>query len=164
MPECQLLVRTQYFNIRNRELGSLHAAQGAAYGVELAIGEDVAINEFGGRRLVPVLHLVGDPVVRNPPAVLQQRVPYGFVVLLSHAAARFSTLVACLGAFLAVVHLMLGALVATGLANVGAQGANGFGVLTATGHRRCGKCANSGAVHVYRNALCHHFDVCFMQA
>jgi len=69
-----------------------------------------------------------------------------------------------LGAILAVVHLMLGALIATGLANSCAQGANSFRVFAIARHRRGCQCAYRGAVHVQRNAARHHFYIGFRQA
>lgn len=65
---------------------------------------------------------------------------------------------------LAVLHLMLSALLTTGLADVGAQAADGFGVLAVTGHCRCRQHADLGAIHVQRNATHHHFDVLLLQA
>lgn len=81
-----------------------------------------------------------------------------------HLAALFGTLVAGLGAFLAVLHLVLGALVSTGLADVGAQAANGFGMFASTGH--CGRCqsADLGAIHVQRDASSHRLHVLLLQA
>jgi hypothetical protein len=81
-----------------------------------------------------------------------------------HLAALFGTLVAGLGAFLAMLHLVLGALVTTGLADVGAQAANGFGMFAATGHQGCSQRADLGAIHVQRDASSHRLHVLLLQA
>ena len=81
-----------------------------------------------------------------------------------HLAAFLGALVAGLGALLAVFHVLLGAFVATRLADVGAQGADGIGVLATAGHRGGGQLANRSAVHIERDAARHHLDVLLVQA
>jgi hypothetical protein len=69
-----------------------------------------------------------------------------------------------LGAFLAVFHVMFGALVATGLTEVSADFADGDGMITVTRHHGCGHYADLRAVHVQGDALGHHRDVWLLQA
>lgn len=81
-----------------------------------------------------------------------------------HETALFRTIEANGGALLAVLHFMLNAFFAAGLANISAERTN-FGCMHAvTRHRRCGKGTGLGAVDVQRNALDHHFHVVFLQA
>jgi len=63
-----------------------------------------------------------------------------------------------------MVHLMLCAFVTAGLADVGASGANGFGVFAATGHRRGRHLADLGAIYVQRDASRHGLDILLLQA
>jgi len=55
--------------------------------------------------------------------------------LLAHAATLVRAATAGLGAFLAVVHRVLGAFVSTGLADVGAECADRLHMLVAARHR-----------------------------
>lgn len=72
-----------------------------------------------------------------------------------HLAAFFRTALAIFGALLAVVHLVLAALRAAGLADLGAYAANLVGELRAAAHegRRAPACL--GAVTVQADALGH---------
>jgi hypothetical protein len=60
-------------------------------------------------------------------------------------------------------HLVFCTLVATGLANIGAQGANCFAVLAAARHRCRSQCADLSAIDVQCDAMRHHLDVGLMQ-
>jgi hypothetical protein len=88
----------------------------------------------------------------------------GLGVSGAHAAALFGTAAACFSAGAAVVGFVLGALLAAGLADVSAQGADRLYVFTATSHGRRGQLADCGAIHVERNAPRHHLDVLLLQA
>jgi len=59
---------------------------------------------------------------------------------------------------------VLGALIATGLANLGAQGANGFRVLAVARHRSGSETACGCAVCIQGDAARHHLHVFFLQA
>lgn len=69
-----------------------------------------------------------------------------------------------LRALLAMFHVVLGAFVATRLADVGAQAADGLRMFAATSNRRGRQLADRGAVHVERDAARHHFHVLLLQA
>lgn len=60
--------------------------------------------------------------------------------------------------------LVLAAFVCARLANVGAQGAQGFGMLAVTRHEGSRDGAELGAIHVQRDALCHHLDIRLFEA
>jgi hypothetical protein len=83
---------------------------------------------------------------------------------LRHAMAFFGAPLASRSAFLAVASLMLAALIAAGLANVGAELANLFGEFTAACHVGGRHAADLRAIHVERNTACHHLDILFLQA
>lgn len=78
--------------------------------------------------------------------------------------AFLGTALAGLCAFLAVSDLMLCALIAAGLADIGAKLANLLCELTATRHVSSSHPANFRAIHVERNAPGHHFHVLFLKA
>jgi len=80
-----------------------------------------------------------------------------------HLAAFFSALKACLGALLAMRHVVLGALVTARLTDVGTQGADSPGMFAATGHCRRSQRADLRAIHVQRNAPRHRLDVLLLQ-
>jgi hypothetical protein len=63
-----------------------------------------------------------------------------------------------------MLSFVFGAFIAAGLANLGAQRADGLGVLTIARHGAGGKTAHSRAVCIKRDAACHHFDVFFLEA
>jgi len=67
------------------------------------------------------------------------------------------------GAFFAMLHGVLCALVATCLANVGAYAAEGFRVSAATSHRTDGGRTDRGTVHIKGDALGHHLDIRLLQ-
>jgi len=78
-------------------------------------------------------------------------------------ATFVGTLEARFGAGYAVLHLVLGALVRTRLANRRTQFTDGLGVFAVPRHRRCRQRTNCGTVHVQRDASRHHLDVLFLQ-
>ena len=82
----------------------------------------------------------------------------------SHLVALLSALLAGFDTLLAVLHLMVGAFVTAGLADVCAQGANGCGMLAAAGHGCCGQRADLGTIYIQGDALCHHLHVLLLQA
>ncbi len=67
-------------------------------------------------------------------------------------------------AFLAMVHLMIGALIATSLAYVSTNFTDGFGKFATTGHVACGEPAYLCTVHVGCYTPRHHLDVLLLQA
>jgi len=69
-----------------------------------------------------------------------------------------------LGALLAMRHVVFGAFVAAGLADISAECADCLGMGATSGHGSSSKRTNLGAVHIQRDALSHHLDVGFMQA
>ena len=73
----------------------------------------------------------------------------------SHLAALLRALPTGKCAILAMLGLVLGALVAAGLANVNAQGADRFGVLTGAGHDRRSEGTDISAVDIECNAASH---------
>lgn len=83
---------------------------------------------------------------------------------LCHATALVGATTAGLGASLAMVHLVLGALFGTCLADVSAKRANRRRVLAAASHGGRGKLADGCAVHVQRDAARHHLHVLLLQA
>jgi hypothetical protein len=60
--------------------------------------------------------------------------------------------------------VMLGALIATCLANVCADPANLFCRLSAHTHHLCSRVADGGTFHVQLNAPSHHLNMLFLQA
>lgn len=83
---------------------------------------------------------------------------------MHHCQASFGAAVAGLGAVLAVLRLVPGTLIATGLADFGAKAADGNRMVAASGHRRRGKLADRRTVDVQRDALGHHLHVLLSQA
>jgi hypothetical protein len=81
-----------------------------------------------------------------------------------HAAAFIRTALAGGCAFLAVAHLMLGALVAAGLTDICALLADYLREFATTGHIARGEAAYLCAVHVGCYAARHHLDVLLLQA
>ena len=81
-----------------------------------------------------------------------------------HAAAFVRAAAAGLGAFLAVLGLMLAAFFAAGLAHIRARLANGGSELAAATHVGGSQAADLRAVHIKRNAARHHVDVLLPQA
>ena len=67
------------------------------------------------------------------------------------------------GAFFAMLHGVLCALVTAGLADVGAHAANGFCMSAAPSHRTDGGRTDRGTVHVKGDALRHRLDVLLLQ-
>jgi hypothetical protein len=63
-----------------------------------------------------------------------------------------------------MVHVMLGALVTAGLADVRARFADRFGVFAASCHSRSRDRTNLSAIHVQRNAPDHHLYIGLLQA
>jgi hypothetical protein len=62
-----------------------------------------------------------------------------------------------------MVHIVPGAFVSAGLANVSAFRAEMTGVLAATGHCSGSELTDGRAVHVKRDAAGHHLDIFFLQ-
>lgn len=63
-----------------------------------------------------------------------------------------------------MVHPVLGAFLATGLADLGAQLAQLLGELAVARHVAGGQAADCCAVHVQRDTSRHHFDVLLLKA
>ena len=63
-----------------------------------------------------------------------------------------------------MLGLVLGALVAAGLANVRAHGTYRFGMLAGAGHGRRSECTDLSAVDVECDAASHRLDVRLLQA
>lgn len=83
---------------------------------------------------------------------------------MRHGSACGSTILAGLGAGLAVGHLVLLALCTACVADVRAQCADGLGMFTAAGHCGRSKLAGGGAIDVKGDAPRQHLDVVFFQA
>lgn len=81
-----------------------------------------------------------------------------------HPTAFFGAAPACGGAILAVLGLMLRALVAARLANLGTYLTKGFGKLATSRHESRLQTANLSAVHVEHYTARHHLHILFMQA
>jgi len=81
----------------------------------------------------------------------------------SHAAAGIGARMTGPGTLLAMLHVVFGALVATGLTDVCADGANGASMITASRHHCRSHRTQLRAVHVQGNAPGHHFDVRFLK-
>ena len=86
--------------------------------------------------------------------------------LSSHTCpAGFFAAAAGVGALLAMLHVrVLGALVAAGFADVGAQAQQMLGMVRAAGHEAGRQGADIGAVTVELDAAHHHFNIIFLQA
>ena len=74
-----------------------------------------------------------------------------------------SALLAGLGALFAMRHVMFGAFVPAGLADICAECANCLDMGATSGHGSSSKRTNLGAVHIQRYALNHHLDVGLVQ-
>jgi hypothetical protein len=81
-----------------------------------------------------------------------------------HAAAFVRTTPAGGRTFLAVAHLVPGAFISAGLADVSAYLADSLGELAAPRHVCGGEAADLRAVHIQGYAARHHLDVLFLQA
>ena len=84
--------------------------------------------------------------------------------LARHLAARIGAPAARLGAALAMVHLVLGAFLAAGLAHVCAQCADLLGKLARACHRPCGVTTQRGAVKVETYAAGKSSNILFCEA
>lgn len=82
----------------------------------------------------------------------------------SHASALLGTATARLRALLAVIVLVLGALVAAGLADFGADPADLGRYVATASHETRGQPADGRTVNVERDAAGHHLHVLFLQA
>jgi hypothetical protein len=63
-----------------------------------------------------------------------------------------------------MLSVMLGALVAALLTDICTDPANFAGIFTTLCHQRSSQTANLCTLHIQTNALCHHFDIIFLQA
>jgi hypothetical protein len=118
------------------------------------------IGNWGHQVLVVAVVLIARAMTSDQPARWTRQLGLSG----AHATAFVCTAAARFGAGSAMVDFVLGALLGAGLANVGAQGADRLHVFTAPGHRRRGQLADSGAIHVERDAPRHHLDVLLLQA
>jgi len=62
-----------------------------------------------------------------------------------------------------MLRVVLGTFIATRLADLGAQGADGMRVFALAGHRVGGQATNSRAIHIKCDATRHHLDVNFLE-
>lgn len=65
VPQGQRIVRPQPLQIMDFETGALHPELDVADAVQLAVGEHVAVDDFGGHRLFPALRVVRDGVIEE---------------------------------------------------------------------------------------------------
>lgn len=84
--------------------------------------------------------------------------------LFRHGEACRGAGLAGLGAGLAMRGFVLGALVAAGLADFGAQCAHGLRVGAVAGQEACGQVAHGSAIGIQGDALGHHLEVVFLEA
>src|ERR1043165_7917852 len=84
--------------------------------------------------------------------------------LCGHFSAFFGTLRASLRTLPAMFRIVLAALSATGLANVGTDAAKFFCPITTKAHELCSGIANGSAFHVKLDAAGHHLNVFFLCA
>lgn len=73
VPEWQCEMGPQRFDIHDLETRSLHSALDVDHGVELAIREDVAIDEVSRTCLPPAFQVGGGPVVEELPDMARDR-------------------------------------------------------------------------------------------
>ena len=83
--------------------------------------------------------------------------------LVSHAGTSAGTALAGVGAALAMLHCVLGALSGASLAYLGAKRAHCLHVDVAARNRRRSKAAHVGAFHVQRDAANHCFRVVLLE-
>lgn len=83
-------------------------------------------------------------------------------IRLGHAAALLCAATAHVGAILAMLSFMFGALVSARFAYLGAGLADRTGKFAAACEEASCKTANLGAVDIEGNAVGHHFDVVFL--
>ena len=83
--------------------------------------------------------------------------------LVSHAGTSAGTALAGVGAALAMLHCVLGALSGASLAHLCAKRAHRLHVVVAARDRRRGKAAHVGAFHVQRDAANHCFGVVLLE-
>ena len=81
----------------------------------------------------------------------------------SHLATGLRAVAAGFGAFLAMIHPVIRALLAAGLADLGTKLANTFGEHRTAGHFPHRKRADLGATPIERDAANHHLDVFLAQ-